>query len=113
MPKSILVLDDPASSLAELVQALGKAGYAPVLVDDGEDPSVRFDQLEPEMLFLSLGHAAAIPTCEAIREKPEGAIVPIIFVGNGSQAVKSPADALAQGGDFYFGLPVDLKKLLA
>ena len=51
--------------------------------------------------------------CEGIRETGEGAIVPIIFVGNDHPSIRSPSEALTAGGDYHFDEPLDLKKIIA
>ncbi len=113
MPKCILVVDDNARSLTSLAEALEEAGYAPVAVQSSDDPIVQFGIIKPELVFLSLLDHNAIATCEGIRDNPEGAIVPIIFVGTGAESVRSPSDALTQGGDYYFPSPLDQNKVLA
>ncbi len=110
---TILVLDDGHHSLETLTSALEDAGYAPVAVAEGDDPLGQFEALTPELVFLSLKARSALEVCEAIRLTGHGAIVPIIFVGNGHAKVRSPSEALSYGGDYHFGEPLELGKILA
>ncbi|MEO0594348.1 MAG: hypothetical protein AAFZ38_12285, partial [Myxococcota bacterium] len=115
MDKSILVIDDDRRSLEELADALEDRGYAPVVVAPDEQPEEQFEIIKPELVFLSLTSTRAFGTCEDIRELPDGAIVPIIFVGTGTawEKVRSPSDALSYGGDYFFQHPLELSKVLA
>ena len=110
---TILVLDDGQHSLEGLTGALDEAGYAPVSITESDDPIDQFEALTPELVFLSLKSEGALEICEAIRLTGHGAIVPIIFVGNGHAKVRSASEALAFGGDYHFGEPLELGKILA
>ncbi len=113
MAKAILVLNDAEATLDALAEVLAKAGYAPLIVTGADDPVACFGQKLPELVFLSLKEQSALKVCEGIRDNPDGAIVPIIFVGSGGEAVKSPSEALTRGGDYFFKLPLDMPKVLA
>ena len=113
MPKPILLLEDTQQNLAELSTALRDAGYDAVVLEADDDPVLQFSVIRPELIFLSLLAENATNACGSIRDDPDGAIVPIVFVGTGKESVTSPADALAAGGDFYFELPIDVQKVLA
>jgi CheY-like chemotaxis protein len=113
MPKPVLVVDDQQQSLRELTAGLQAHGYAPASPAAGEDPALRFTLMQAELVFISLGYPHAIDVCGSIRADPDGAIVPIIFVGAGHLEVQSPSDALAKGADFFFALPLDIGRVLA
>ncbi len=110
---TILVLDDGQHSLEGLTGALEDAGYAPIAITENDDPVGQFEALTPELVFLSLKSTGALEICEAIRLTGHGAIVPVIFVGNGHAKVRSASDALTFGGDYHFGEPLELGKILA
>src|SRR5262245_55575554 len=111
MQKPILVMDN-GRHLAELTQALRQAGYAPTVLPKGEDPVQRFTAMQPELVVMSLEGLDFSSVCERIRADPDGAIVPIILFGQNHPEVRSPADALAQGADYFFASPFDVKKVL-
>ncbi len=113
MPKPILVVDDAHGNLAELIEALRQAGYAPVTLAAGDDPVLRFGVVQPELVFISLDEADPSTLCEGIRSDPDGAIVPIVLVGKDHPEVRSPSDALGKGADYYFARPFEMKKVLA
>ena len=113
MPKTILVADDSKTTLAPLALSLQKAGYDTLVLTPADDPVEQFGKAVFELVFLSLCDGKALAACQGIRDNPDGAIMPIIFVGTGAEAVGSPADALTQGGDYYFGEPLDITKVLA
>lgn len=113
MPKPILVVDDAHQTLAELARALAEAGYAPALLGVGTIAVEHFAAQRPDLVFVSLGLPEPLTVCEGIRSDPDGAIVPIVLVGRDHPDVRSPADALNQGADFYFELPLDKAKMLA
>ncbi|MBI5508853.1 MAG: DUF4388 domain-containing protein [Deltaproteobacteria bacterium] len=113
MPKTILVVDDSGNGLAGLSDALEHSGYDPTVLHAGDDPVVQFGLLKPEIVFLNLREPTAVEICQGIRDNPDGAIVPVILVGSGQEAVRSPSDALTQGGDYYFSTPLEMNKVLA
>ena len=113
MPKTILIVDNNDGGLAELANVLESNGYAPLVLTPGDDPVAQFGLILPELVFLNLNKSDALAYCEGIREHPEGAIVPIIFVGTGAEQVGSPSDALTQGGDYYFSVPLNEGQILA
>ena len=53
------------------------------------------------------------PITAAVRARPQGADVPIIFCGDGRQAIKSTTDSLIAGGDGYFNLPAEAQRVVA
>lgn len=112
--KSVLVVDDPQRTLRPLAQALTAAGYAMrVLADDAALSA--FDDSTPELIFISLsgGGGAGVTLTEQIRQRPDGALVPILFVGTGQEMITSVSDALAVGGDYYFQHTLDLEQVTA
>ncbi|MEL6548248.1 MAG: hypothetical protein AAFQ82_26715, partial [Myxococcota bacterium] len=85
MDKSILLVDDERRSLDRLADALEEKGYAPVAISYDEQPEGQFEIVQPELVFLALGSPRTFEVCEAIRDIPDGAIVPILFVGHGEE----------------------------
>lgn len=113
MTKLVLLLDDSAQSLSELGTKLTAAGYQPLSVAEGENVLARFREVSPEMVFISLTRSGPTEACELIRNDPDGAILPIVFIGHEHPQVRSPADALSHGADFFFDLPLKFDRVLA
>lgn len=53
------------------------------------------------------------PITNAVRAGQHGADVPIIFCGDGTQAIKSTTDSLIAGGDGFFLLPAEAQRVVA
>lgn len=113
MSQPILVVDDPRGSLAHVAEELGARGYGTLLCSEAEDPVAQFGATPFDLVIVSLACHDPMTVCNGIRDFPEGAITPVIFIGDGSQAICSPADALGAGGDYYFEHPVDTARLAA
>ncbi len=117
MSKAILVVDDETRPLQDLVEALEAQGYETTVIHGTDDAVAHFRSVNPELIFIHLGVPTAVQACEGVRDLPEGAIVPILFLASGSpnnsDPVQSASDALAKGGDFYFEQPLNLDRVLA
>ncbi|MBN1960256.1 MAG: DnaJ domain-containing protein [Deltaproteobacteria bacterium] len=113
MTKPILIVDDAQNSLAELASIIAAKGYQAMVVPANAVAVVHFAEQKPELVFVSLGLPEPLVICEGIRSDPDGAIVPIILIGSNHAEVNSPADALNQGADYYFSLPIDDTKVIA
>jgi len=112
MPKNILLVDDEHAGFGELAQALDAAGYTPLVTRPGDSAPGIFGEAPADLVFISLEAPTALADCEGIRANPDGAIVPIVFIGHGHPEVGSPSQALAKGADFFFDRPYDMKKVL-
>ncbi|MBI1948622.1 MAG: hypothetical protein HYS27_23245 [Deltaproteobacteria bacterium] len=53
------------------------------------------------------------PITDAVRAQRSGADVPVIFCGDGTQAIKSTTDSLIVGGDGFFLLPAEAQRVVA
>lgn len=105
MGKNILLLDSDSGALHRLARALSASGYVPHTVNPQRDALEAFQAIAPEVVFIELGRPEAVSCCDGLRDLPEGATVPVIYVGDNAQEIRNPATALARGGDYYFGLP--------
>ncbi len=114
MKKVVLMVDDAKQALAPLSRALDAAGYD-VKTGDATSAIDAFGTVPPELIFIQLaaGGGTAVTLAEQIRQRPDGALVPILFVGSGQEMITSVSDALAVGGDYYFQHPLDLEKVQA
>lgn len=112
MGKSILIADDPKQSLNSLASALTFHGFLTHLVPSAEVHQLRFADLHPDLIIVSVQNNNFTAICEGIRNDPIGAIVPIIYIGSGHETVNSPALAQRHGADYFFAHPVDIFQLL-
>src|ERR1700690_4391877 len=114
MKKPVLLVNDPKQALVPLAAALVAAGYG-VRTVEGVQAVDDFAQATPELMFIQLneGGGTGVTIAEQIRQRPDGALVPILFVGSGQEMITSVSDALAVGGDYYFQHPLDLEKVQA
>ena len=46
--------------------------------------------------------------CKLARKSPRGAVIPILFLGTGKEAIKTSADAIAHGADLLFLVDAEL-----
>lgn len=112
--KSVLIVDDPQHMLRPLAEALASGGYR-IRVVTPETAVDDFNDLTPELIFISLsgGGGSGVTLTEQIRQRPDGALVPILFVGTGHEMITGVSDALAVGGDYYFQQPLEIDKVAA
>ncbi len=50
--------------------------------------------------------------CKLARKSPRGAVIPILFLGTGKEAIKTSADAIAHGADLLFLVDAELHQLV-
>jgi CheY-like chemotaxis protein len=110
-PKRILIVDRDPKIVGALSRALSDAGLEPVVAEDRASAVDLFQRSRPAAVLLNvdLGGEDGRVVCSAIRGRPEGSIVPILFfgTGDGRQSVHTPSEALAVGADYFFRLPID------
>lgn len=112
--KPVLLVDDSEQALTALSSALTAAGYDVRTVTSGQAVD-DFGRSTPELMFIQLneGGGTGVTIAEQIRQRADGALVPILFVGTGQEMITSVSDALAVGGDFFFQHPLEHEKVLA
>jgi CheY-like chemotaxis protein len=118
MSKDILLVDTEAPQLQSLNATLRTHGYTPTVVVDAAAALQMLDSCDCQLVFLNLGLPAARSICDAMRNSVGGALVPAIFIGSaipgsGDATIRSPADALSAGGDYYFAQPLDMGRVLS
>jgi CheY-like chemotaxis protein len=118
MSKDILLVDTEAPQLQSLNSTLQTHGYTPTVVVDAAAALQMLDSCDCQLVFLNLGLPAARSICDAMRNSVGGALVPAIFIGSavpgsGDATIRSPADALSAGGDYYFPQPLDMGRVLS
>jgi len=115
MQKKILIVEREAEVVEALERRLRARGYTPETVEDADHAVDAFERARPELVVVSLTLADAdgVTVCRAIRQRPLGALVPILFLGTGRETISSVPDAIAAGADHFFIKPDGLGELLA
>jgi CheY-like chemotaxis protein len=112
----ILILEAESDLAARLGEAIQRAGM-PVEIASGGGPQMlaSLARHPPALIVLDLrvDGGRGVELCRAIREAPGGDLVPILFLGTGAEGVANFGDALAEGGDYYFSLPLDIDKIIS
>ncbi len=85
MPKNVLVLNDSEGSLTPLIEALAQNGYTAYSTENSDNCVDMFDEVQPQILLLSLTAIGALDSLQVIRMDPAGATVPIVFYGTGAE----------------------------
>lgn len=115
MRKKILIVEHEVTVAETLERRLTARGYASSVVSEAAQALAAFDDLRPDLVVLSLTlpRDAGREACRSIRQRPLGALVPILFVGTGREEVRTVAEAIAAGADHYFRKPDALNELLS
>ena len=115
MQKKILIVESDAEVVDALERRLRARGYTPDTVEDADRAVDAFERARPELVVVSLTlkDADGVTVCRAIRQRPLGALVPILFLGTGRETINSVPDAIAAGADHFFIKPDGIGELLA
>lgn len=114
MSKRILVVEHDEATLEALGLAFRRAGLEPVSAPDAATALVRFREATPSAVLIAVGPGQETTSLVTeLRKERDGAIIPVLFMGEAhlDDEVRSPSDALAVGGDYFFKLPTDLDYL--
>ena len=115
MSKDIVLVDTPEHGLRALQQALRANGYTTYVVSEPKALLRMLAQSDCELVFFNLANGSTEQMCGAMRDSVAGATIPVIFIGEDvpTAAIRSPADALSHGGDYFFLAPLDMPRVLA
>lgn len=110
----ILVVDDTPANLSLLLDALTEAGYEILVAESGRSALALLEHTTPELILLDLVMPGldGVATCQRIRQRPDCADVPVLFM----TAVEEPAQklrAFAAGARDYITKPVYAPEVLA
>jgi DNA-binding NarL/FixJ family response regulator len=110
----ILVVDDTPANLSLLLDALTEAGYEILVAESGRSALSLLEHTMPDLVLMDLvmPEMDGVATCRRIRERPECASVPILFM----TATEEPAQklrAFAAGARDYICKPVFAPEVLA
>ncbi len=110
----ILVIQPEGEIDDGLIEAIHRAGLSTMVIDDYDTAIAAFTSQPSSLvvLDLALGGNRGLDLCRAIREIPFGSLVPVLMVGTGKEGIENIADALAEGGDYYFPKPIDPQKVV-
>jgi DNA-binding response OmpR family regulator len=113
MPRILVVEDDP--DIAELIRHyLDKAGYAVDRLSSGGGVMARLKAQRPDLVILDLmlPELDGLMVCQAMRNNPETALIPIIMLTARSEEADRIA-GLELGADDYVTKPFSPKELTA
>jgi DNA-binding response OmpR family regulator len=116
MGQSVLVVDTTDRQLGHITQTLRDQGYSPDVVQTEAELLEALEATDAQLVFFNLQVQGVLEICDSMRSSMAGAIVPAIFMGCGDDAdsaIRSPADALSAGGDYYFAAPFDIPRVIA
>ena len=111
--KKILIVDDEEDILDLLAYNLEGAGYQVMRGSDGVEAVELTEKFHPDLIILDvmMPRMDGIQACERIREKPEFASVPVVFLTARSEEYAELAGFEA-GGDDYIVKPIKPRVLL-
>ena len=89
MPKNILIIDGANNQLKQLRMVLAASGYSTSIVQGIEQMRWSIGVLPPDLVFVHLGQSreGSGQISGELRTLPGGSILPIIFVGSGTEDV--------------------------
>jgi two-component system alkaline phosphatase synthesis response regulator PhoP len=110
----ILVVDDDATQLTMIEQLLDQEGYKVLKARTAKEALEVVERVAPSLCVIDvvLPQMDGVTLCRRLRENPQLANVPIIFLTahHGSHSV---AEALEAGGDDYVRKPFAMRELAA
>jgi two-component system sensor histidine kinase/response regulator len=112
---TVLVVDDQPQNLRIIGDLLtGSMGYQVVVADDGRQALSLMESRAPDLILLDMLMPGlnGIETCQLIREKPEWAPIPIIFLSAADDKALI-VQALESGGVDYVVKPFSRAELLS
>jgi two-component system, cell cycle response regulator len=109
----ILLVDDDLMTLAATKVPLLKHGYDVTAVTSGEVALGWLDRQTPDVVLLDivLPGISGFEICRRLRERPDTANVPVIFL-TVRASLEAQAEAQRVGGDLYLVKPADIDRLL-
>lgn len=113
-PAKILVVDDTPANLEVITKTLASAGYAVATAISGERALKRLQIFVPDLILLDIQMPGidGFQTCQLIKENPELATIPIIFITALSD-IESVTKGFALGAVDYINKPFQEAELLS
>ncbi len=109
----VLVVDDEPEVLGEVAATLNQAGYECHCCGTAQDAQEFTEGSTPDLIIsdINLNGHSGLKMCEAIKENPRLADVPIMFL-SGAQIPDIIRRSHAVGGTYYLRKPFDPSVLL-
>lgn len=113
-PAIVLVVEDDAESLDMIAAAIVSAGHQTVLAANAQEALALLDSLSPDLVLLDaiMPGMDGFDLCRMIKQLPEVADVPVIFM-TGLTDTRHVLEGLGAGGVDYVTKPVIVDELLA
>lgn len=110
----ILVIDDAADSRLLLSTVLARAGYEPLLAEDGESGLAMLAGASPRLIVVdySMPDMSGAEVVRRIRARPRSTETPIIMLTSSSEEVHIE-EAFAAGANDYLIKPIDRRIIVA
>jgi DNA-binding NarL/FixJ family response regulator len=110
----VLVVDDTPANLSLLLDALGEARHDILVAESGRSALALLEHTTPDLILLDLVMPGmdGVATCKRIKQRPECADVPILFM----TAIEEPAQklrAFEAGALDYIAKPVYPPEVIA
>jgi DNA-binding response OmpR family regulator len=114
MRKKILVADDDEAGRLLLSRILSSAGYEIIQAENGEQALELFRKQKPDLIITDMNMPVmdGFDLAGIIREDPDSAHIPIIFISAMYKDVESKVRAMDIGGNEYLTQPLDRDELL-
>ncbi len=109
----ILVVDDEADVVAELVETLSRAGHTCQSAGNAQDALELAHRVHPELIIsdINLAGQSGMELCAQIKDDAQLADVPVIFL-SGAQIPHVVRRSHEVGGTYYLRKPFDPDVLL-
>jgi len=114
VPERVLVVDDTPANLALLLDALTAAGHELLVAESGASALAVLEHTTPDLILLDLVMPGmdGVETCRRLKQRPECATVPVLFM----TAVEEPEQklrAFAAGAVDYIAKPAYPPEVIA
>lgn len=110
----VLLVDDSPENLGQLIEALEGAGLTTLVARDGESALSILGRITPDLVLLDaiMPGLDGFATCARIKQRPELATTPVIFMTGLSDSAHVLA-GLNAGGVDYVTKPINHEELIA
>jgi len=110
----VLIIDDDASMAMFCATVLGYKGITTRIEHNARDGLAALGEFHPDLVLLDLylPDMNGIEVAQLIRERPEMALTPIVFM-SGEEDIEKRFDAIRMGGDDFLAKPTKPRHLLA
>jgi DNA-binding response OmpR family regulator/DNA-binding CsgD family transcriptional regulator len=111
---TILVVDDSPDILSFINDTLEAAGFNVLVALEGKQALTIAQRIRPDMILLDalMPHLDGFATCEQLKQLPEFAAIPVIFM-TGLCETENIVKGLAVGGVDYLTKPINPEELVA